>query len=189
VRQLVNNAGEVTLSKSYDPYGSVISSTGSGSSVYGYTGESQDAASGMVYLRSRYYNVADGRFQSRDTWGGSYNSPQSLNRWSYVEGNPISYTDPSGYWRWMYSSSGYHNIIESYYQGLQFSTKQLEFPIPGTPFRRADMFNSVSGDIYEIEPWYLQAAALPQTNGYVADLSRAAARRALSGNDSARVFL
>jgi hypothetical protein len=34
---------------------------------------------------------------SRDTWEGSYNSPQSLNRWNYTQSNPVNYTDPSGY--------------------------------------------------------------------------------------------
>ncbi|HNM36736.1 MAG TPA: RHS repeat-associated core domain-containing protein, partial [Anaerolineales bacterium] len=51
----------------------------------------------LIYLRSRYYNPADGRFQSRDTWSGDYNRPLSLNRWMYVEGNPVKYTDPSGF--------------------------------------------------------------------------------------------
>ncbi len=50
----------------------------------------------LLYLRARYYNPADGRFQSRDTWGGDENQSQSLNRWIYVVGNPINLTDPSG---------------------------------------------------------------------------------------------
>jgi RHS repeat-associated protein len=50
----------------------------------------------LLYLRSRFYNPADGRFQSRDKWEGSYNSPQSLNRWSYIEANPVNRVDPSG---------------------------------------------------------------------------------------------
>ena len=50
----------------------------------------------LLYLRDRYYNVASGRFQSRDTWGGDYNLPQSLNHWNYTQSNPINYTDPSG---------------------------------------------------------------------------------------------
>jgi hypothetical protein len=33
---------------------------------------------------------------SRDTWQGDYNRPGSLNRWNYVEANPINLTDPSG---------------------------------------------------------------------------------------------
>ncbi len=95
--QLTSASGQVTSAKSYDPYGVVTQTIGAGQSAYGYTGEQQDAASGMVYLRARYYNVNDGRFQSRDTWGGDANSPMSMNRWGYVEGNPVNLTDPSGY--------------------------------------------------------------------------------------------
>jgi len=96
VRQLVDAAGQVTLVKSYEPYGSVVSSVGSGASVFGFTGEKQDV-SGLVYLRARYYDPLDGRFLSRDTWAGEDNRPLSLNRWGYVGGNPVNYTDPSGY--------------------------------------------------------------------------------------------
>ena len=34
---------------------------------------------------------------TRDTWMGDDNRPLSLNRWMYVEGNPVNYTDPSGH--------------------------------------------------------------------------------------------
>jgi hypothetical protein len=37
-----------------------------------------------------------GRFLTRDTWPGEVNRPHSLNRWGYVEGNPINNIDPSG---------------------------------------------------------------------------------------------
>jgi len=95
VRQLVNSAGNVTLAKSYQPYGAEVSSSGSGSSSYGFSGEMIDPT-GLTYLRARYYASDTGRFISRDTWGGNYNQPLSLNRWNYVEGNPINRTDPSG---------------------------------------------------------------------------------------------
>lgn len=39
VRQLTNRSGAVTLAKGYEPYGTVLNSSGSGSSAYGYTGE------------------------------------------------------------------------------------------------------------------------------------------------------
>src|SRR5258706_2748512 len=96
VRQLVNGNGDITLAKAYDPYGVVTHASGAEGSAYGYTGESQDAVSGMVYLRARYYNVTDGRFLSRDTWGGDDNSPMSYDRWLYVYNNPLRYIDPSG---------------------------------------------------------------------------------------------
>ena len=95
VRQLTNPSGQVTLTKSYAPYGEVMSSNGSGSSPFAYTGEQQDV-SGLTYLRARYYAPGDGRFLTRDMWGGDYNNPLSLNRWMYVNGNPINHIDPSG---------------------------------------------------------------------------------------------
>lgn len=97
VRQLVTTSGgEITFAQTYDPYGMVTSSSGLSHTDYGFTGETTDA-NGLVYLRARYYNPADGRFTSRDTWSGDVNRPLSLNRWGYVSGNPINFADPSGH--------------------------------------------------------------------------------------------
>ncbi len=96
VRQLADAAGAVTLTKSYAPYGDVSQSVGTSQTSYAFTGEARDA-NGLTYLRARYYNSGDGRFLSRDTWNGDYNRPLSLNRWGYVEGNPVNYTDPTGH--------------------------------------------------------------------------------------------
>ena len=73
----------------------MTSTAGTSSIPYGFTGETTDA-NGLIYLRARYYNPADARFISRDTWAGDVNSPLSLNRWGYVEGNPVNLVDPSG---------------------------------------------------------------------------------------------
>jgi hypothetical protein len=106
----------------------------------------------------------------------------SYNAWLYVEDNPTNYIDPQGRWRWWLTPSIYHFLIEQYYEGVPINpTKQLEYPIPYTPFRHPDMFNSMLGDIYEIEPWYLQSAALPQVTGYITDLLSAAGSGRLSG--------
>lgn len=59
-------------------------------------GEQYEDSTQLLYLRARHYSPADGRFTSRDTWSGDYNRPLSLNRWIYVEGNPINRVDPSG---------------------------------------------------------------------------------------------
>ena len=68
VRQLVNSAGAVTLTQSYAPYGETVSSVGSGTSAYQYTGESRDA-NGLTYLRARYLDSSIGRFTQRDPSG------------------------------------------------------------------------------------------------------------------------
>ena len=96
VRQLTNTAGEVTYAKSYDPYGVVTQVSGAGQSAYGYTGEQTDPT-GMVYLRARYYSPLEGRFLSRDSFGGVYTDPFTLNRWAYAHDNPVMLTDGSGH--------------------------------------------------------------------------------------------
>ncbi len=96
VRQLADTTGAVTLAKNYDPFGNMETSAGSGSSMFGYTGEQTDPT-GMVYLRARYYNPAMGEFMTRDTWQGDINQPTSYNKWLYVYGNPVNNIDPTGH--------------------------------------------------------------------------------------------
>ena len=158
VRQLVNNAGEVTLTKSYDPYGNVVSSTGSGSSAYAYTGEQQDA-SGLTYLRARYYNPLDGRFISRDTWDGNYNSPQSLNRWNYVGGNPVNLTDPSGRFPEWCKSMGdriqYEDCVRRHY-GLSASIYHQVMP----PDQQGGTSGCWNGPVAYKAPGYLEGYSI-----------------------------
>jgi RHS repeat-associated protein len=96
VRQLTNDAAEITLTKAYEPYGEEAWSYGEGQSDYGFAAEFTDSYIKLIYLRSRMYSPGTGRFLTKDSWPGNYNRPLSLNRWNYVEGNPINLTDPSG---------------------------------------------------------------------------------------------
>ena len=47
-------------------------------------------------MRARYYNTDIKRFINRDIVDGTIQNSQSLNKYSYVQGNPISLTDPFG---------------------------------------------------------------------------------------------
>ncbi len=64
-RQLYNQSGQIIVNTRYDPFGNTISQSGVGTSVYGFTGEQVDAT-GLVYLRARYYALTQGRFTTRD---------------------------------------------------------------------------------------------------------------------------
>ena len=97
VRQLTNASGSVTLARSYEPYGNVMSSAGTGTTNYNFAGEWRDATTNLFYLRARYYSGTQGRFLTADSWLGEYTRPQSLNGFAYVEGNPINRVDPSGH--------------------------------------------------------------------------------------------
>jgi RHS repeat-associated protein len=96
VRQLVDASGNVTLAKSYEPYGEVLLEAGDGTTNYGYTGEWTDAT-GLLNLRARYYVPWKGRFLTRDTWEGNLEIPMSDNSWLYAYANPLNWTDPTGH--------------------------------------------------------------------------------------------
>ena len=44
VRQIVDANGNITLAKSYEPYGTVLTSTGAASSIFAYAGEQIDTS-------------------------------------------------------------------------------------------------------------------------------------------------
>ena len=51
---------------------------------------------GLYYMRARYYDQDIKRFINRDVVSGDISNSQSLNRYCYVQGNPVSLTDPFG---------------------------------------------------------------------------------------------
>ncbi len=50
------------------------------------------------YARNRWYDSVGGRFTTPDPYGGSANltNLNSWNRYAYVGGDPVNFTDPSG---------------------------------------------------------------------------------------------
>ena len=53
-------------------------------------------ANGLYYMRARYYHPEILRFVNQDILLGNPASPQSLNRYAYVNGQPVNYIDPFG---------------------------------------------------------------------------------------------
>jgi RHS repeat-associated protein len=89
VRTEVDASGQVAAARSFDPFGVPLGADGG--DPFGYTGEPWDSRAELLYLRARYYQPGTGRFLSKDPWKGDDLRPQSLNGWSYVEGNPITH--------------------------------------------------------------------------------------------------
>ena len=96
VRQLADATGTVTLARSFEPFGSVLSiSSIDDHTAYGFTGEWADATE-LMYLRARYIDSTTGRFLQADSWRGDSRNPQTLNKYVYALNNPLRWTDPSG---------------------------------------------------------------------------------------------
>jgi RHS repeat-associated protein len=80
---------------SYYPYGEEKTSTGDGREKFGtYTRDNV----GQDYADQRYYAVGMGRFNTADPYRASAGprDPSSWNRFSYVQGDPVNFTDPRG---------------------------------------------------------------------------------------------
>lgn len=97
VRGVVDNTAVPLESRQYEPYGVPFGITGTSQTAFGFTGEMYDGTSEQLFLRARYYRPAVGVFTALDPWAGRTNNAMSLNGYSWVEGNPILNTDPSGF--------------------------------------------------------------------------------------------
>jgi RHS repeat-associated protein len=72
-----------------------MATAGGGGSIFGYVGEANDAT-GLIFLRARYYSPTLGRFFTRDPWAGNAQAPGTLHPYLYGLNNPLRYKDPSG---------------------------------------------------------------------------------------------
>jgi RHS repeat-associated protein len=88
IRSMVSSANAPVDIRQYAPYGEPTQLGGTAATVYGFTGEPTDT-SGLVYLRARYMRPGIAAFLSLDP-------VVEGNRYGYVGGNPVMWTDPSG---------------------------------------------------------------------------------------------
>ena len=86
-------ARKTVTSKSYTPFGEQIGETVSG---FGYNGEYYNAATGMIYLRARFYAPEMNRFGQKDTLRGNIADGISLNRYLYCQSDPVNFADYNG---------------------------------------------------------------------------------------------
>jgi len=95
---VVTDAGGGVVQRTwYDAFGVQSVVSGSLRTPWGYTGALELSDVGLVHMNGRVYDPVIGRFLSPDPNVQAPGNLQSLNRYSYVWNNPLSYTDPSGY--------------------------------------------------------------------------------------------
>ena len=92
-----NDAAQNVSVLNYDAYGQALNFTlASAVTSLLYSGEATNAATGLQYLRARWYDAASGRFNRLDPFSGNLRDPQSLHKYLYTHGNPVMGIDPSG---------------------------------------------------------------------------------------------
>ena len=94
---LTDEMGSKAETYSYGAYGELLSGDRE-KTDYLYNGKYGVAtdSTGLYYMRARYYNVSIKRFLNQDIVTGTITNSQSLNRYAYVQGNPVKLTDPFG---------------------------------------------------------------------------------------------
>ena len=103
---LIDSRGTEVIKYIYDPWGKILSTTGSLASTVGtvqpfrYRGYVYDVETGLYYLRARYYNLTWNRFVNAD-------EIISGNLYCYCKLNPILLSDKSGCYSSAYMETMY----------------------------------------------------------------------------------
>ena len=103
VVRIVDGSRNVVASYSYDPWGKLLSSSGTLANVnpLRYRGYYYDSETGFYYLQSRYYDPAIGRFINADSYASTdATGLLSTNMFAYCENNPVMRVDPTGELFW-----------------------------------------------------------------------------------------
>lgn len=98
IANVVSSSGALKVNYAYDPWGRLqtpVDPLGT-KEKYKWAGEAFDNATGLYYLRARYYDPTTGRFLSQDPVEGSAASPWDRNRYVYARNNPLRFRDPNG---------------------------------------------------------------------------------------------
>jgi RHS repeat-associated protein len=89
---LVNGAGSLATLDTYEPFGKTTTSGSSSTNPYAFVGRELDA-SGLYFMRARYYNPLLSRFISSDPIGLAGGQP---NFYAYAYNSPMNFVDPMG---------------------------------------------------------------------------------------------
>jgi len=95
---IVKEDGTLSAAYKYSDFGETEEITGNSfDNEICYTGQIYDEVTGLYYYNARYYDPANGRFVSQDTYRGETDEPGTWHLYAYCANNPINYVDPSGH--------------------------------------------------------------------------------------------
>ncbi|WP_159084052.1 FG-GAP-like repeat-containing protein [Saccharobesus litoralis] len=99
---ITDEDGIIVQRSIYDPWGKSTSITDSYSGLnlhdsVTFTGHETVSGIDIIHMNGRIYDPTIGRFLQADPHIQAPSNSQNYNRYSYVLNNPMSYTDPSGY--------------------------------------------------------------------------------------------
>ncbi len=100
---ITDETGKVKERTSFDPWGERRKPDWNNATISidslttrGFTGHEMDDEIGLINMNARMYDAKLGRFLQADTYVQYPQTTQGFNRYTYVNNNPLSFTDPSG---------------------------------------------------------------------------------------------
>ncbi len=172
VTALTNTSGVVTDSYQYGPFGELVAHTGSNPQPFRFNGRDGVVSDpgGLHYLRARYYSPNLKRFVQRDVITGTAVLTPSLNRYAYVNGQPIDLVDPFGL-----KPIDWDDIRRDYIERLNEAGEPFFAAYVG--FAERDEYLSASGDLAlgvigaadVINPFYYLKHAISAAAGPLAE--------------------
>jgi RHS repeat-associated protein len=124
-----NSSGVRQTELRYYAYGGTRYDAGSQLTLYRYTGQRVETGTGLYDYGARWFDPLIGRFLAADSIVPNPGDSQALNRYMYVLGNPLKYSDPSGHaacaaddrgcWEneWIWKDRWYRSHGYQFYQG------------------------------------------------------------------------
>ena len=104
IDKLTDESGAIVEALSFDPFGRRRNADWTPAVApvtsefpKGFGAHEQLDELGLIYMGARVYDPGLGRFVSPDPLVDRPDSTQGLNRYAYVENNPVTFTDPSGF--------------------------------------------------------------------------------------------
>jgi RHS repeat-associated protein len=88
---LSDSGGNQVQTYAYDPYGNLTSSSGSITNPFQFQGQFLDAATGLYYLRARFYDPVASSFLAHDPVGRI-----TRTAYAFVADDPVNRLDPMG---------------------------------------------------------------------------------------------
>ena len=147
---ITDSAGKIEKEFSFDAWGKrrapnlsdkdlafTLEELGSESTNIGFTGHEQMDGVGLIHMNGRVYDAELGRFLSADPHIQEPYNTQSLNRYSYVLNNPLSYTDPSGFFfksilkKFVKAIKNFHKAILNHFKSTLRAIGRVINAVPG----------------------------------------------------------